>query len=85
MQVTDRAEESEDASGAAAMRYEFDGVADELRAAALWARQQLEASPEARIGVILFDLERKLPQVESAFRSVLHPEQLLGRADALRI
>ena len=61
------------------LRYEFDCVADELRTAAHWARQQLEASPEARIGVILFDLERKLPQVESAFRSVLHPEHLLGR------
>ena len=74
-----RAENHEDASGAAPLRYEFDGVADELRAAAQWARQQLEASPEARIGVIFFDLERKLPQVESAFRSVLHPEHLLGR------
>ena len=40
---------------------------------------QLEASPEARIGVIFFDLDRKLPQVESAFRSVLHPEHLLGQ------
>jgi probable DNA repair protein len=62
------------------LRYEFDGVADELRTAAQWARQQVEASPEARIGVILFDLERKLPQVESAFHPVLHPEHLLGRA-----
>jgi probable DNA repair protein len=61
------------------LRYEFDGVADELHTAAQWARQQVEAAPEARIGVILFDLERKLPQVESAFRSVLHPEHLLGQ------
>ena len=38
--------------------------------------------PIARIGVILFDLERKLPQVESAFRSVLHPEHLLGQKTA---
>jgi probable DNA repair protein len=60
------------------VRYEFDSVADELRTAAQWARRQVEASPESRIGVILFDLERKLPQVESAFRSVLHPEHLLG-------
>jgi probable DNA repair protein len=60
------------------LRYEFDGVADELRTAAQWARQQVEASPEARIGVVLFDLSRKLPQVENAFRSVLHPEHLLG-------
>jgi probable DNA repair protein len=60
-------------------RYEFDGVDDELRAAAQWARRQLETSPEARVGIILFDLDRKLSQVESAFRSVLHPEQLLGQ------
>jgi ATP-dependent helicase/nuclease subunit B len=67
-----------DAFDAAPVRYEFDGVADELRTAAQWARQQIEASPEARVGVIFFDLGRKLPQVENAFRSVLHPEHLLG-------
>jgi ATP-dependent helicase/nuclease subunit B len=61
------------------VRYEFDGAADELRAAAQWARQQVESSPGARIGVLFFDLDRKLPQVESAFRSVLHPEHLLGQ------
>jgi probable DNA repair protein len=69
----------EDAAVAAPLRYEFDGVADEFHAAARWARQQVEASPDARVGVIFFDLERKLPQVESAFRSVLHPEHLLGQ------
>ncbi len=73
------APQPEDAAVATPLRYEFDGVTDELQAAAQWARQQVEASPEAGIGVILFDLERKLPQVESAFRSVLHPEHLLGR------
>jgi probable DNA repair protein len=61
------------------VRYEFDGVGDELRAAAQWARRQLVAAPQARIGVIFFDLDRKLSQVESAFRSVLHPEQMLGQ------
>jgi probable DNA repair protein len=63
---------------AAPVRHEFDGIADELRTAAQWARQQVEASPESRIGVILFDLARKVPQVENTFRSVLHPEHLLG-------
>jgi probable DNA repair protein len=62
----------------APVRYEFDSVADEVRTAAQWARQQVEVSPDSRIGVILFDLDRKLPQVESTFRSVLHPEHLLG-------
>jgi ATP-dependent helicase/nuclease subunit B len=68
----------EDALDAAPIRHEFDGVTDELRTAAQWARQQVETSPESRIGVILFDLNRKLPQVQSAFRSVLHPEHLFG-------
>lgn len=72
----------EDTTADTVARYEFDGVADELRGAAQWARQQLEASPDARIGVIVFDLERKLAQVESAFRSVLHPEELLGEPTA---
>ncbi len=62
-----------------AVRYEFDGVADELRTAAQWARLQVESSPESRIGVIVFDLNRKRLQVEQAFRAVLHPEQLLGQ------
>lgn len=62
----------------APLRYEFDGVADELRTAAAWARQQVEAHPGARVGVIFFDLDRKLLQVESTFREVLHPEHLLS-------
>lgn len=72
------AEYLESSADAAPVRYEFDDVADELRTAAQWARRQIEASPEARVGVILFDLDRKLPQVQSAFRSILHPEHLLG-------
>jgi probable DNA repair protein len=73
----EQTDESDDA-GTAPVRYEMDGIADELRTAAQWARRQLESSPEARIGVILFDLDRKLPQVQNAFCSVLHPEYLLG-------
>jgi probable DNA repair protein len=69
----------EEGTTAAPLRREFDGVSDELLAAAHWARQQLESTPEAHIGILLFDLDRKLPQVESAFRCVLHPEHLLGQ------
>ncbi len=71
------APEFDGAADVTALRYEFDGVADELSTAASWARQQVEARPEARVGVIFFDLERKLAQVESRFRPVLHPEHLL--------
>jgi probable DNA repair protein len=62
----------------AAVRREFDGEGAEMLAAAQWARQQLEANPDARVGVIFFDLERRRAAVESAFRAVLHPEHLLG-------
>jgi len=61
-----------------AVRYEFGGVVEELRAAAQWAKQQMEARPGERVGVVFFDLARKISQVESAFRTVLHPEHLLG-------
>lgn len=61
------------------LRYHFDGASGELLAAAHWARQQLQSAPEARIGVLIFDLDHRLPQVESAFRSVFHPEHLLGQ------
>ena len=71
--------EHENVSSSTPVRYDFDGVADELRAAAQWARQQVETSPHSRVGVLFFDLDRKLSQVENAFRSVLHPEHLLGQ------
>ena len=67
-----------DAVEVTAVRHEFPGVAEELRAAAQWARQQVEVTPGARVGLVFFDLARKLAPVESAFRSVLHPEHLLG-------
>ena len=63
-------------------RYEFNCEADELHGAAQWARQQVESSPGARVGIVIFDLDRKLAQVESAFRGVLHPEHLLGQHGA---
>jgi probable DNA repair protein len=65
-----------------AHRYEFDGVEEELRSAAEWARRRLEESESARLGVIIFDLDRRRSQVESAFRAVLHPEYLFGRRSA---
>ncbi len=68
---------SED-SDASPVRYEFDSVTGELRSAAQWARTQMETAPGSRVGVVLFDLNRKLPQVEDAFRSVLHPEHYFG-------
>lgn len=61
-----------------AVRIEFDDVDDELRAAAAWARQRVEADATARTGVIFFDLAERRAPVESAFRAALNPEQLFG-------
>ena len=66
-------------AGRRTLRYEFESEAEELRGAALWARRQVEAAPGARIGVLIFDLDRKAAQVESTFREVLHPEHLFAK------
>jgi ATP-dependent helicase/nuclease subunit B len=77
--AADGAAEISGDAGRTVLRYEFDGEADELRGAAMWARRQVEASPGARIGILFFDLERKAARVESTFREVLHPEHLIDR------
>jgi probable DNA repair protein len=46
---------------------------DELRSAAAWARGHLESNAEARIGVIVPDLQRLRSQVERVFSAILHP------------
>lgn len=62
-----------------AQRREFAGAVEELQAAAQWARRQIEMSPTVRVGVVVFDLDHRRPQVESAFRAALNPENLLGQ------
>lgn len=51
----------------------FDQPPDELQAAARWARQALEARPEARLAVVVPDLNGRVPQAERAFRQVFDP------------
>ncbi len=46
---------------------------DELRAAAQWARQVLEARPEARLAVVVPDLNGRVAEAERAFRQVFDP------------
>lgn len=56
------------------------GAADakeELTSAARWARAKLQASPEARIGVVVPRLSELRPAAEQIFTAVLHPESLL--------
>jgi ATP-dependent helicase/nuclease subunit B len=56
-----------------ARRADFPGTAEELAHAAAWARQQLEASPGARIGVVVRGLTDLSAAAERIFDDVLHP------------
>ena len=48
----------------------FDQPADEMRAAARWARQVLEQRPDARLAVVVPDLNGRVAEAERAFRQV---------------
>jgi ATP-dependent helicase/nuclease subunit B len=47
--------------------------ADELLAAALWARQKLEEQPEAAIGVVFPDLANRAEEIRRVFGDVFEP------------
>ncbi|WP_347332845.1 PD-(D/E)XK nuclease family protein [Marinimicrobium locisalis] len=49
----------------------------ELRTAALWSLEQLQANPEAVIGVIVPDLGQRRDQVERVFADVFEPTAIL--------
>ena len=51
----------------------FDQPDEELLAAARWARGQLEARPEARVAVVVPDLNGRVAAVERRFRQVFDP------------
>jgi probable DNA repair protein len=53
--------------------WKFREADEEIRAAALWARLQLEQNPESQIGVIVPSLTRLRSKVERIFRETLHP------------
>ncbi len=50
---------------------------DEIRSAALWARQILNRDPQASIGIIVPSLQSQRQNVETLFDQVLHPERLV--------
>ncbi|HEX4594432.1 MAG TPA: hypothetical protein VH157_09160, partial [Bryobacteraceae bacterium] len=54
-------------------RWKLRDATEEIRAAALWARHQLEENPEAQIGVIVPNLTTLRTRVERIFREELHP------------
>jgi probable DNA repair protein len=51
----------------------------ELRAAARWARAQLEHDPAVRVGVVVLGLGDSRLLVEQVFTEVLHPERAFGQ------
>lgn len=63
----------------------FPDARAELAAAAAWARQQLEADPSARIGIVVPELEARAPLLEQLLDEALVPARLWpGRAAARR-
>lgn len=65
-------------SAPSVQRVSFAGEPEELAGAAQWARRQVERNPQARVGVVFFDLSRRRAAVERAFRGVLDAGRLLG-------
>ena len=51
----------------------FDQTDDEMRAAANWARRLLEERPEARLAVVVPDLNGRVEEAERIFRQVFDP------------
>jgi ATP-dependent helicase/nuclease subunit B len=47
-------------------------AAAELDAAAAWARERVASNPDARIGIVLPELDRRVAAVERAFEDALH-------------
>ena len=61
------------ATPASCSRAAFTDSQQELQQAALWARQQLEANPMHRVGIIIPDLPNRRQQVERVFRELFEP------------
>jgi probable DNA repair protein len=55
----------------------YPGPDDELRAAAAWAKQILITEPDASVGIVVPDLNKRRHAVSAIFDSVLHPDWAL--------
>ncbi len=55
------------------VRVALEDAVTELEAAAAWARERLEANPNARIGIVVPDLAARVAMVERVFEDALHP------------
>jgi len=49
---------------------------DEIRHAAQWARELLQANPQQRIGIVIPQLHRLRKDVERQFHATMHPDKL---------
>ena len=67
-----------------ACRAAFHDTSEELAHAAAWARRQLEASPGARIGVVVRGLAELSEAAERIFDDVLHPGLDFAPSDSRR-
>lgn len=67
-----------------ACRAAFHDPQEELTHAAAWARRQLEASPAARIGVVVRGLAELSQGAERIFDDVLHPGLVFAPSDSRR-
>jgi ATP-dependent helicase/nuclease subunit B len=67
--------QSGEAGQAASMRYP--DVLHEVRAAALWARGCIAANPQARVGVVVPELNRLRATITRIFEEVLQPDAAL--------
>jgi probable DNA repair protein len=56
--------------------FSFPDARQELAAAAWWARAELEANPEIRIGIVVPDLEARAPLLEQLLDDALVPQRL---------
>ncbi|NNE37442.1 MAG: hypothetical protein HKN08_03985, partial [Gammaproteobacteria bacterium] len=54
--------------------YSFPQPEEELKSAAIWARQILINQPDATIGIVVPDLNKRRKAVTAIFDSVLHPD-----------
>lgn len=64
-----------------AWRCAFGDAGDEMRAAAAWARERLEHDREARIGVVVPNLEPVRAALERIFAETFHPEAGFARTE----
>lgn len=61
----------------------FDDSLSELRAAALWARREVERAPGSRVGIVVPELHRVRPSVARVFDEVLIPGSALPSSDGV--